>query len=283
MTQVFGAREDDASAEAPHTLPRRHRYDNDVFLYAEFSMAQNIMTLSRDFDWTPMRIQKRRAMSASGATYTEIADALGTTRDTVANQAHRERAPGSAGDAWTDERIALLRKLWAESLSASQIAGRLGGVTRNAVIGKVHRLGLSKRVTASRLSRKRGEEEKKAALKAEAAAEETRRVEAFDRIKRQREALVRLSAPVVTPVSVENPSKSFTLLDLKESMCRFPVGDPFESGFHFCGEPKTKGSSYCARHHSLCWQPVTRRRLNTTPVETHDGKTHLPAFVRGAA
>ena len=53
---------------------------------------------------------------------------------------------------WTDERVELLKKLWAEGLSASQIAGRLGGVTRNAVIGKVHRLGLSGRATSSRSS-----------------------------------------------------------------------------------------------------------------------------------
>ena len=54
--------------------------------------------------------------------------------------------------AWTDERVELLKKLWAEGLSASQIAGRLGGATRNAVIGKVHRLGLSGRATSSRSS-----------------------------------------------------------------------------------------------------------------------------------
>lgn len=53
--------------------------------------------------------------------------------------------------AWTDERVEILKKLWAEGLSASQIAGRLGGVTRNAVIGKVHRLGLSGRATTSRM------------------------------------------------------------------------------------------------------------------------------------
>ena len=53
--------------------------------------------------------------------------------------------------AWTDERVEQLKKLWAEGLSASQIAGRLGGVTRNAVIGKVHRLGLSGRATTSRM------------------------------------------------------------------------------------------------------------------------------------
>jgi len=52
---------------------------------------------------------------------------------------------------WTDERVDLLKKLWSEGLSASQIAGRLGGVTRNAVIGKVHRLGLSGRATSTRL------------------------------------------------------------------------------------------------------------------------------------
>ena len=53
--------------------------------------------------------------------------------------------------AWNDERVELLKKLWADGLSASQIAGRLGGVTRNAVIGKVHRLGLSGRATTSRM------------------------------------------------------------------------------------------------------------------------------------
>ena len=53
---------------------------------------------------------------------------------------------------WTEERVELLKKLWVEGLSASQIAGRLGGVTRNAVIGKVHRLGLSGRATSSRSS-----------------------------------------------------------------------------------------------------------------------------------
>src|SRR6516164_9885922 len=59
---------------------------------------------------------------------------------------------GELGMAWNDERVELLKKLWSDGLSASQIAGRLGGVTRNAVIGKVHRLGLSGRATSSRSS-----------------------------------------------------------------------------------------------------------------------------------
>src|SRR5512134_1496608 len=58
---------------------------------------------------------------------------------------------GATSMAWTDERVELLKKLWAEGLSASQIASRLGGVTRNAVIGKVHRLGLSGRATPTRM------------------------------------------------------------------------------------------------------------------------------------
>ena len=52
---------------------------------------------------------------------------------------------------WTEERVELLKKLWSDGLSASQIAGRLGGITRNAVIGKVHRLGLAGRATTSRM------------------------------------------------------------------------------------------------------------------------------------
>ena len=114
--------------------------------------------------------------------------------------------------AWTDERVELLKKLWAEGLSASQIAGRLGGVTRNAVIGKAHRLGLKGRPSP---------------------------------IKRQANK----------PVEVKKETRVFTLTDLSAATCRWPIGDPQEAEFHFCGKSAAPGIPYCADHSQLAYQP----------------------------
>lgn len=159
--------------------------------------------------------------------------------------------------AWNDERVELLKRLWAEGLSASQIASRLGGVTRNAVIGKVHRLGLSGRVTSSRSSSPR-----------------PRRVQA-PRQHRAPSLLFGTRGNVALkpsyqeeieaqPAPVEElyipPEERATILTLKESMCRWPIGDPGEEEFYFCGR-KTSGSvPYCEHHARLAYQPVPSRR-----------------------
>jgi GcrA cell cycle regulator len=159
--------------------------------------------------------------------------------------------------AWNDERVELLKKLWAEGLSASQIASRLGGVTRNAVIGKVHRLGLSGRAPSSRSS-----------------APRPRRVQA----PRQHRAPALMfgtrgnvalkpqfqedSEPQPAPVTelFIPPEERATILTLKESMCRWPVGDPASEDFYFCGRKKTGSHPYCEHHARLAYQPAASRR-----------------------
>ena len=159
--------------------------------------------------------------------------------------------------AWTDERVELLKKLWAEGLSASQIAARLGGVTRNAVIGKVHRLGLSGRATSSRSSSPRPRRTHvPRASRTPSLMFGTRGATA---LKPQFEMEVDLSpAPLEELVIPLNERAS--IMTLKESMCRWPIGDPSEPEFHFCGRKKCGSLPYCEHHARMAYQPVQARR-----------------------
>ncbi|MBU6443709.1 MAG: GcrA cell cycle regulator [Alphaproteobacteria bacterium] len=142
---------------------------------------------------------------------------------------------------WTDERVEQLRSLWTEGLSASQIARVLGGVTRNAVIGKVHRLGLAGRASPSRSERPRLAMTPKAPVRAHAPA-----------------------APVVEedPVILDDGSFA-TVLTINDRMCRWPIGDPSENEFHFCGRKPKNGSPYCEAHARKAYQPQQPRRDKT--------------------
>ncbi len=160
---------------------------------------------------------------------------------------------------WTNERVELLRRLWLEGLSASQIANELAnGITRNAVIGKVHRLGLSGRVKASMpaMPRPRGKPLRPAtprhsipavrgntALAIKAAAMEAPEPQPLE--------------DVVIPIS-----ERVTIMDLKEAMCRWPLGDPTSAEFRFCGakKPVSATGPYCAYHSRIAYQPVQERR-----------------------
>ncbi len=153
--------------------------------------------------------------------------------------------------AWTDERVEELKKLWSEGLSASQIAKQLGGVTRNAVIGKVHRLGLSGRATPSRPARR--------------PAKPSRPRTTTASIEPVRTARPSPSAPtVVTSAPVEPavlPSGEFaTVLTLKDSMCKWPIGDPAQSSFRFCGRGTNASHAYCDAHANMAYQPSQKRR-----------------------
>ena len=161
--------------------------------------------------------------------------------------------------AWNDERVELLKKLWSEGLSASQIAGRLGGVTRNAVIGKVHRLGLSGRATTSRMKSHRP--------RARVAATAARRMQQKTRFAPQgNPALRNLFQPEAEPFtpSVEElviPLKERrTIQTLTECSCRWPIGDPQTEDFHFCGKTKVTGLPYCEFHARRAFQPPQPRR-----------------------
>ncbi len=161
---------------------------------------------------------------------------------------------------WTDERVELLRKLWLEGLSASQIARELAnGISRNAVIGKVHRLGMSGRVKASApaSARPRVKTARPAAHQRLAAP-----------MMRGNTALAIRSQPVeaLLPAQEEDVvipmSEMVTIMDLKESMCRWPMGDPTSGEFRFCGAKKNakQAGPYCSYHSRIAYQPAQDRR-----------------------
>lgn len=161
---------------------------------------------------------------------------------------------------WTDERVETLRKMWVDGFSASQIAGELGGgVTRNAVIGKVHRLGLS----GTR-------------AKAPTQAMRTRPLQAKTAMRpntphaapllRGATALVRAAQPFQQPCEklasdiVVDISERVTIMDLRDTMCRWPLGDPTSAEFRFCGGVSREIGPYCAHHSRIAYQPAQDRR-----------------------
>jgi GcrA cell cycle regulator len=150
---------------------------------------------------------------------------------------------------WTDERVATLKKLWLDGLSASQIAKQLGGVTRNAVIGKVHRLGLSGRAAPSQPARPAFKAPRPARVAAPAPAPVVQRRATVD-------APV---APTVPSVLRQETPGSATVLTLGAHMCKWPIGDPATEGFTFCGKGAHDGP-YCDAHAQIAYQPQQARK-----------------------
>lgn len=169
--------------------------------------------------------------------------------------------------AWNDERVDLLKKLWADGLSASQIAGRLGGVTRNAVIGKVHRLGLSGRATTSRMKSHRPR------VRAQAAKRLMKpRFPNNVGNPAVRSLFLGDSEPYVPPAEemVIPLNERKYIQTLTEICCRWPIGDPQQADFHFCGKKKVTGLPYCEPHARRAFQPPQARRRDRpfTPMIT---------------
>jgi GcrA cell cycle regulator len=179
---------------------------------------------------------------------------------------------------WTDERVELLKKRWADGLSASQIAAELGGVTRNAVIGKVHRLGLSGRAksTSSAASR----------MRPKAASQPARRPTPTPAPRqpsfavRGNAALAIAAAPVARPtpaprlapievVETALVCERVTIMELRENMCRWPLGDPSQAEFRFCGGRSTPGAAYCPHHSQVAYQPANDRRNRRISAPAH--------------
>jgi GcrA cell cycle regulator len=157
---------------------------------------------------------------------------------------------------WNDERVELLKKLWSEGLSASQIAGRLGGVTRNAVIGKVHRLGLSGRATTSRIKSHRP--------RRTPAAQKRLMKPRFPQpgaspLRQLYQGDPEPYVPAVEELVIPEKERKY-IQTLTESCCRWPIGDPQEADFHFCGKGKAMGLPYCEFHARRAFQPPQARR-----------------------
>jgi GcrA cell cycle regulator len=159
---------------------------------------------------------------------------------------------------WTEERVELLRRLWIENFSASRIAAELGGVSRSAVIGKIHRLGLSERdQPASSLKRQprlpRSERRVwrpasigNTALKAELEMPGMPEPQPF---------------PSAVPIA-----KRLTVEKLTERTCKWPIGDPRKEDFHFCGHASLKVLPYCLYHARLAYRS-SDRQIDSVPAK----------------
>ncbi|MDD9923890.1 MAG: GcrA cell cycle regulator [Boseongicola sp.] len=175
---------------------------------------------------------------------------------------------------WTDERVELLKKMWGEGQSASQIAKELGGVTRNAVIGKVHRLGLSNRATAASTPAPEKKAAKPAASKAKAAPKSAPKEKVVEVTVAPRKPIVPAGQPLppqpsaneISPEAlanvreVEKTSKKISLMELTERTCKWPIGDPATEDFWFCGLSVQQGKPYCEAHVGVAFQPMSSRR-----------------------
>jgi len=159
--------------------------------------------------------------------------------------------------AWTEDRVEVLKKLWAEGHSASQIAKELGGVTRNAVIGKVHRLGLSGRATPSRpVKRPPRLARPKPRIQPDGSVitPKPQRVVA-ETVLKPNEKVAMLSA---LPPKTLADGEAATILTLRDSMCKWPIGDPADPKFAFCGRKSANGP-YCSEHGKVAFQPAKKR------------------------
>ena len=175
---------------------------------------------------------------------------------------------------WTEQRIEMLRKLWGQGQTASQIATLLGGVTRNAVIGKAHRLGLTGRPSP---------------IKRDGTEAVTPRRKAVSQ-RRQQPAIAPMPAPrqvnagpvnagqvapsptiatakveprfnspelsearVEAPIAPKAPAAPRVAASAGSKSCSWPVGDPKQPGFHFCGDAAEPGRPYCAHHCGIAY------------------------------
>jgi GcrA cell cycle regulator len=161
--------------------------------------------------------------------------------------------------AWTEDRIAILKAGWEGGLTASQIAERLGeGVTRNAVIGKAHRLGLEARPSPVKASEESAAAPAAAPPAAAPPAAAPAPPPAPDVAVSPSSAAI--AKPAARPARKASKVARVTLLDLSEKICKWPIGHPGEPDFHFCGKPVNPGFPYCIEHCALAYQAQLPRR-----------------------
>ena len=149
---------------------------------------------------------------------------------------------------WNDEKIAKLKELWGKGSTASQIAEIIGGITRNAVIGKAHRLKLASKIktrnTSSTQSYNNSEENN------------------FKQVRGRKSKFKSLL--IEKDFEPENPKK---LEELDESSCKWPIGHPEETSFYFCGRSSLKDFSYCKLHLLYAYQPKGKKEEATNDKE----------------
>lgn len=175
----------------------------------------------------------------------------------TSNLAGAALASRRGNSSWTNERELEVRKLWMAGYTASQIAVEIGGTTRNAVIGKLHRAGLTMNHRTPGVTIKCDPSARVANSKP------GRRPDGYRRMPDRRPAkpLQQLfEAP--TPVAVLDipPHERVSLLALTGESCRYPIGDPRASDFGFCNKSHARGLPYCGFHARICYQPPIARQ-----------------------
>ncbi len=182
---------------------------------------------------------------------------------------------------WTDERVETLKKLWMEGLSASQIAGELGqGVTRNAVIGKVHRLKLSARAKPTNSTPRARPAARPAPRRVASLGAGPMSGAAMGGAKQRTVTMMRTQsmgggatalasnpeveheryvAPQVAELFIPE-DKRLSLLQLSEHTCKWPIGDPLTKDFYFCGQHSNDGKPYCEFHSRRAYHQVDKKR-----------------------
>jgi GcrA cell cycle regulator len=168
--------------------------------------------------------------------------------------------------AWTDEQYEKAKKLAEEGLSASEIGIHLGK-TRNAVLGKLHRNGIEKRVRKeSRKDTKRGRRPKRQFVL-------FHQMGLIDKNSQVRRAHLVQDGYVPKPEDPAPEHQRKTVETLEENSCRWPIGDPLKPEFHFCGADRVEGLPYCSRHCAVAYvTPALKQRVSEQEVvrETED-------------
>jgi len=161
-----------------------------------------------------------------------------------------------AGMEWTEQRIEMLRRLWGQGQTASQIAVALGGVTRNAVIGKAHRLGLTGRPSPIKRDASGASAPKRRPVSRRALSRQPQPMMTLQRTMQQQpqDGAVTSNPPPAPREQTRHYPPARAHGGVKS--CSWPVGDPKQAGFHFCGEPSEPGRPYCANH---CHQAYQRK------------------------
>ena len=158
---------------------------------------------------------------------------------------------------WTDEKVAKLKELWGKGKTANQIAEIIGGITRNAVIGKAHRLNLSAKIKTRYVSPNKNIENNI----------ENNNSKSFKGRRSRFKSLI-----IENDFEPENPKQ---LEELDENSCKWPIGHPNEKSFYFCGRKSLKDFSYCKLHLLYAYQPKGKKE----GAQTNTNRDDIPDFI----